>query len=114
MENPAADLIKPKDIRRNIPNSLEEIVMRTLAKNALYRFQNAREFLDALINAGSFYDWSATARRPFAGISMSATLLASVIGGQRLLPDLTGLHHSKSPLLTKAVDTITAKASLTN
>lgn len=102
--SPGSSPTKPSEMRQNIPKKLEEIVMRAMSKNIMNRFQNARELLDALNMTGPFYDWPATVRRTFAGLTLSATLATGVIGGQQILPDLSGLLASKTPTPTNTVN----------
>jgi serine/threonine protein kinase len=104
--SPTTFPVNPGQIRSHIPPALIEIVMQAMAKNVLCRFQNAREFLDALNNAGSFYDWPATARRTFAGISLSAALVAGYMGGQQIFPALTGYQISKTPVPTETMENL--------
>ncbi|MEA3342148.1 MAG: serine/threonine-protein kinase, partial [Chloroflexota bacterium] len=56
----------PRQLRPSIPTSMEEIVMRALAKDPAYRFQTASEMQTTLEQVSTPVDWKMGARRTFA------------------------------------------------
>ena len=66
----------PRQLRPAVSPALEEIVMRALAKDPVYRYQTAAEMQTALERVPTPLDWGATARRTFAGVTLAAGLAA--------------------------------------
>ena len=60
----------PRQLRSSIPQRLDEIVMRALAKNRNYRFRTAEELRAALQEVRRPIDWRAGVRRTFAGVTL--------------------------------------------
>ncbi|MCX7681214.1 MAG: serine/threonine protein kinase [Anaerolineae bacterium] len=65
-------------LRPSIPQRVEEIVMRALAKQPERRFQSAREMLAALEQVPLPFDWKAVSRRTFVATTAAACI---AIGG---------------------------------
>ncbi len=71
----------PRQLRPSTPPLLEEIVMRTLAKDPAYRFQTASEMQTALDQVPTPRDWKAGARRILAVGAAGAISTACLAGG---------------------------------
>jgi len=104
--------IPPSQLRRAIPASVEDIVMRALAKDPGYRFQTASQMRDALEGVPTPMDWKAGARRTFAvgaaGAILTACVAAGVWGAGKLTQTPT---PAPGPTHTPAIQT-TAPAVL--
>ena len=70
----------PRQIRPAIPQALEDVVMRALAKDPRYRFQTAAEMRMALEAVPTPLDWSTMRRYAFLGASLSLCLAVGVWG----------------------------------
>ncbi len=72
----------PSQLRPAIPQALEDVVMRALAKDPVARFQSASEMRSALERLPTPFDWKAFARRDLAAAATVAALIACLgIGG---------------------------------
>ncbi len=71
----------PRQLRPAIPPALEAIVMRALAKDPAHRFQTASEMRAALEALPTPFDWGATMRRTFVGVTLAACLAGGGVGG---------------------------------
>ncbi len=90
----------PRDLRRNIPQALETIVMRALAQNPAYRYQTAAEVRAALDAVRCPPDWGAVVRRAFAGVTAVACLAGGSYGIQALP---WGATPTPTPVVTSTV-----------
>ena len=79
----------PRQLHPSIPQPLEEIVMRALAKDPAYRFQTASEMRAALEQVASPIDWKAGARRVFAGVAAVTTLSTCLALGGYIADQVT-------------------------
>jgi serine/threonine protein kinase len=75
---------RPSEIRRSISPSIEEIVMKALAKDPAHRFQTAAEVQAALTQIPMPPDWAAATRRTFAGATLTACITAGGWGIKNL------------------------------
>ncbi len=125
----------PRQLRPSIPPSLEDIMMRALAKDPTYRFQTASEMRTALDQVPTPPDWGAAARRTFTGVTLAACLTVGGWGISRVIPSTltptstpspvvetvtctpttipTAFTPTVSPTATKCVPTSTLKPTLT-
>lgn len=87
--DPAYAPLSPRQLRPAVPPALEEIVMRALAKDPVYRYQTAAEMQMALKRVPAPLDWGATARRTFAGVTLAAGLAAGGLGVSQCWPPPT-------------------------
>ena len=72
----------PRQLHPSIPQALEDVVMRALAKDPANRFQSASEMRSALERLPFPFDWKAFAWRGLAAAATGATLVACLgIGG---------------------------------
>jgi serine/threonine protein kinase len=94
----------PRQLRASIPPLLEHIVMKALNKEPSHRFQTAAEMLAALEQVPTPLDWGATARRTFAGVTLTACLAA---GGWGIRSCLVVSTPTLTPTPTPAVETTT-------
>ncbi len=91
----------PPPIRRlrpDVPEPLEQVVMRALAKNPQERFQSTAEMRRSLEAIPLPRDWEALARRGSMGIALIAWLLTSSWATQGILSSLR--TNSPTPLPT--------------
>jgi serine/threonine-protein kinase len=65
----------PSQFCPSMPDRLEAIVMRALARNPEHRFQKAREMRQALEKVPTPPDWKAAARRTFTGVTLAACVV---------------------------------------
>lgn len=92
----------PRQIRRSIPSSLEEIVIKALAKNPAHRFQTAAQVRTALNQVPTPPDWEVAARRIFAGATLTAGIAAGVWGVN---------NYTTTPTLATLTPTPTVKVN---
>ncbi|MEA3309653.1 MAG: hypothetical protein U9Q70_09110, partial [Chloroflexota bacterium] len=100
----------PRQLRPALPPALEEIVMRALAKNPVYRYQTAAEMQTALKRVPAPLDWGATARRTFAGVTLAAGLAA---GGLGIRSCEVSPPPTSTPALSLTVATTTPSPTVT-
>jgi len=98
----------PRRIRPSIPPSLEEIVMRALAKDPDRRFRSAAQMRAALQQVPTPPDWGAAARRAFFGVALAACLAAGGWGIGHVgkptptpVPALSPIVVTATPIPTK-------------
>ncbi len=95
----------PRQLCPSIPPLLEKIIMRALAKNPARRFQTATEMRIALEQMPAPPDLKAMARRIFAGVTLTACLVAGGLGVKSWTSD----HKPTStPEPSPVVETATA------
>jgi serine/threonine protein kinase len=88
---------RPSKIRHSVPPSLEEIVMKALAKDPARRFQTAAEVETALMQVPTPPDWAAATRRTFAGATLAICVAAAGWGTRNLM---TGSTSTPTPTPT--------------
>jgi serine/threonine protein kinase len=74
--------LPPRQLCSSIPPRLEKIIMRALSKDPARRFQTATEMRVALERVPAPPDWGAMARRTFAGVTLTAGLVAGGWGAK--------------------------------
>jgi len=93
----------PRSLRAAIPESLEEIVLRALAKDPGQRFQTAAELRQALDRVRTPPDWS-QARRIFTGVALSGMLILGTWGGMQAC-QRNGGETPSTPVVATATPT---------
>jgi eukaryotic-like serine/threonine-protein kinase len=78
--DPTYKPLPPRQLCPSIPSWLEKIIMRALAKDPDHRFQTATEMRVALEQVPTPLDWRAATRRVFAGVTLTAGLVAGSWG----------------------------------
>ncbi len=106
----------PRQLRSSIPQRLEEIVMRALAKNRNYRFRTAGDLRAALQEVRRPVDWRAGVRRTFAGVTLAGCIALGGWGVSQVMDgEPTPTPKPEAPAATTAapVETSTPVPTLT-
>jgi serine/threonine-protein kinase len=110
MIDPAYVPMPPRQLRPSIPQALEDVVMRALAKESSRRFETAAEMRHALERVPMPFDWPAAVRRVFAVGAVGVTLTACLgVGGlgAMIARDVLSTTPTSIPTSPPATETAT-------
>ncbi len=113
--DPTFTPVPPRDIRSSIPEKLEAMVMRALAKSPDYRYQSAQEMRVALDEVEKVRDWGVVMRRMFTGVAITGLVAGGILGGRMVWEELNDIAPAPTPSAPSVVvtDTPTPVASAT-